>query len=158
VRASTLRRVVRRGDDVRQVEKRLIDAELSVAHLRAILFRQRDTGVRRGRPSLQNRTPNRRKSLEAIQEEAMTWQRRRRLGRQQPGKRGKRCRADRGRRQALNCAERLAVRELRRRVLLPQPELCRKRWGQSDLVGVSNSSAITDSIFTSPRREPPAAL
>src|SRR2546425_11814694 len=32
VRASALCRVVRRGDDVRQVEKRLIDAELSVAY------------------------------------------------------------------------------------------------------------------------------
>jgi hypothetical protein len=32
VRASALCRVVWRGDDVRQIEKRLIDAKLSVAH------------------------------------------------------------------------------------------------------------------------------
>ena len=32
VRVSALSRVVRRGDDVRQVKKRLIDAELAVAY------------------------------------------------------------------------------------------------------------------------------
>ncbi len=48
--------------------------------------------------------------------------------------RGERRHAHRHRRQARDRAERLAVRELRRRVFRSQPELCRQRRGQDRLV------------------------
>ena len=57
--------------------------------------------------------------------------------------RGERRRAHRRRRQARHQVERLAVCELRRRVLLSQPELCRQGWSQGRLVAWKAESIST---------------